>query len=788
MSLAGYSTAVSNRARGALTVWLEIEGLPYAYGNVSKDASWFTPRAAGARFEGIRSWFAKGQLPQIPPQELDHLEGAVGGGALTVQIVDVDGSLTELTAAARTDGRAVFNTAATNPPKGVTAGASGSQTVTGDTSTWPASGSAYVGWETFSYTAKAGASVTISARGKYRSRAVAHGGGVVSDGVASNGSDRIDVGEIITPYPTKLEGRRVWLLAGHAPTTIDDCTEVWSGVIEQIGFGNSDLRTLAVSCSQSFGELSQPAFRTLGSFGVKDFGTDVTNWITYSRTFNAGKSVFQSPETFRFGAYPTAANLTAEDDGSREKRRHFLGPDWRIFRLSDSFTTAASRSVTLVQSMYGGSIPEERTQTSGGEAGSFIRECVYIEEGEEPFSQGTHPLKVLLQVLLSDRGDGNNGSWDTLPPPFGLALAEDRVDVVGIAEQIAATPDLKVRGVLLRPIEKFGEWARENLLKPFGFFLRPSLGNQLSVGRMQSPTPDQLSGAVTITVADIVSIGNWRSDAQSVVGTVAWSSGFRVSDDDSGIEAAREQSYAVYRDGRTVPIDYPKARTVEVDATWAVDPMRTLPGDYTTRIATRFSQPVAELDVTLTLKHILREVGDFVRLTLDVVPSRYSATRGVSSQLWEVVGKSVSLRGAEATVTLTLRQTAVADINTRYLAPAMLVDGAPAGNFVTIDQTAFVASGQDATDAFAEGDVVRAYDPADLFNRTTQRTILSIGGGLVELDDVTDVSDGMVLIHDDYDGWQPLLSSAAASLAFRSPPTLTLTDANTDAVDAHEMS
>jgi hypothetical protein len=191
MSLSAYSTAVANRARGALTLWLEIEGLPYAYGNVSNDSSWCSPRAAASRFDGIRPWFAKDQFPQIPPQELDHLEGAVGGGALTVQITDVDGSLTGLTASARTDGRAVFGA-----DLGV--GVTGIRGVSGDTSTWDASGVAYVGWETFGYSGKTSSNVTISARGKYRSRDVLHDGGVESQVTVANGSDRIDVGEIIT--------------------------------------------------------------------------------------------------------------------------------------------------------------------------------------------------------------------------------------------------------------------------------------------------------------------------------------------------------------------------------------------------------------------------------------------------------------------------------------------------------------------------------------------------------------------------------------------------------------
>jgi hypothetical protein len=53
MSLAGYTTAVERSARGDLNVWVEIEGLPYAYGTHARESSWFSSRAAGDRFEGI---------------------------------------------------------------------------------------------------------------------------------------------------------------------------------------------------------------------------------------------------------------------------------------------------------------------------------------------------------------------------------------------------------------------------------------------------------------------------------------------------------------------------------------------------------------------------------------------------------------------------------------------------------------------------------------------------------------------------------------------------------------
>lgn len=784
MSVAGYTTAVEARPRGALALWLEIEGLPYAYGTVSKDSSWFSGRAAASRFEGVRSWFAKDSLPSLPPQTLDHLEGAVGGGALSVQIVDVDGSLTELTASARTDGRCVFQTAVTTPPQGLTASTTGAQTVSGDTSTWPASGAAFIGYETITYSSKTTGGVTIASRGAYRSRATSHAGGVEDPGVASNGSSRIDVGDLLTPYPTKLEGRRVWLMAGHSPASDTDCTEVWSGVIEEVSFGGADLRTLSLSCSQSFGELNAPAFGDLGTFGVPAReGAASPSWIIASRTQTGQPGSFLAPEIYEFGAVPYQRIDVIDDATAAAKRRFLLADTGRgvdVLRLGGNFNTVGT-SINVYRADSIDYVTPGPLVNNGGSSGSFIQECVYIHPSYPPFTAGDHPLQVLLQLLLSDFGNGvNHATYDTLPSQWGIGLKPDRIDIAGIEDMIASTPDLRVRTVIAKPIEKLGEWARTHLLKPFGFFLRPSLGNLLSVGRLQSPNPDEITAAVAISRDDVVALGGWSSDVLSVIGTVVWKFGKRYDPGEREIVPAPgigwTETNHIQDNGRIVAIDYPKAGSVTIDASSLPYSTGRSPegmNDYCGRVAARFAQPVATLDLTVTFKHIVREVGDFVSLTHDVIPSRLSATRGVSSQVWEVVGKTADFK--RMTVGLTLRQTAITDLDTRYLAPAMLVVSV-AGDDVTVSSGGYVDSTIKSTAAFAVGDKVRGYDPENLFNRTTVREIMALSPSptVATLDDATGITADMVLIHADYADWDVSTSTAAASLAFRANVSATL--------------
>lgn len=780
-----------------VVVWVEIEGLPYAYGNASKDSTWFTPRADTAQeFLGIRPWFTRDTMPSLPPQNLDHIEGTVSGGSLRLSIDDIDGSLTALTAASRTDDllRLWQDVDYDDDPLHVI----------GDNSGWPSSGTAYVRYETITYGSKTASTATVPGtiatltRGRYRSRAVSHDGGVLTSSSVDNSTDRASVGAAVTPYPLRLEGRRVWLYVGYSPTTIADCTCLWSGVIEEVGFEDDALQTMTLSCSQAFGELQEGVCADLGSFGAPMREGDQVEWFVAGRT-QALANDFRDFEKYSFRGRPWRT-VTATD--TSDKRRTFLVDGWQVLRLRSNFTSVPFSQVdaSAATSRYDYSNVTENP-VSGGTVNSIAKEVVLITDGgQEPFTatRGSaatnHPLLVLLQFLMSGQGNTTGGVYDTLPPGFGLAMDPERVDVDGIAALIDETPDLRVYRVIDQPIEDFGEWARTVLLKPFGFYLRASLGNRLGVGRMAPPGPDNRANAVTIDInaggIHRAGLGNWRRDVNDVVSTIRVLSGEQPTKD--GFRSINTGTLQLTSpDGRLIRLDYPKARTIEVDfggmsGYGAVEENAGKIFSYAVQIAARFSAPPALVDVTVGLGHALREVGEFVALTHVRIPSQFSATRGVAAQLWEIVGRRVDIGRAE--VVLTLRQTNVAQLETRYLAPAMLIDTKDSPTEFGIAQAYYVASGQNATDAFAAGDYVRVYDPNDLSDRLTVRRIVGITGAVVELDDGTDVNGGDIIIHADYAEWDIGVSDPATkSVAFRASGAETLTDsaANTDV--PHEL-
>lgn len=781
---ANFATAVERAARGALVLWVEIEGLPYAYGNTSKDSTWFTPRAADERFEGIRPWFARESLPTIPPQELDHIEGVVAGGACEFDIEDVDGSLSALTASARTDQWLTF-------ASGVSATATGSTDVNGSTSSWASSGVGYVGYETFAYSSKTSTALTISARGRYRSLAVPHDGGALLADTADNTQRRTLPGELVTPYARGLEGRRAWLYAGHSPASVSDCACIFAGQVEEVAFVGGALNTLRISCSQAYAELSQPLFADLGTFGadVRE-GADPPEFRLGAVVLLAGGGgvaddptpPFSEGRTVQFAA-PNGRYTTTETHAAAHRRFYEVNGD--AFRLGSAFATDTDRAVYSVPGLWFKAAGEWGQY--GGITTDVIREIVPVADVTDgPFAGNDHPLRALLCVLTSVGGNADNGAYDVLPRGFGLGIDASRIDVAGIAALADATPDLRVRFAVLEPVSDAGEWIRENLLKPFGFYLRASLENVLTVGRMSLPGPDVLADEVQIAHGDVVSYGGWLSDVRSIVGVVDWQAAPELTPDREIVPQVK-LSQTLMRGGRLVRLDYPKSRRVTVSALSlgpqgrgsAGNPIRLSLVD---QIAVRFGQPVALLDVTLGWRQIVREVGDWVSLTSAYVPSRDAAARGVTSQYWEVVSKKPDLRNMQ--VQLTLRASAAADQRLRYYAPAMLV-ASVSGTDVTVDQTAFVGAGANATDAFAVGDEVRAYPPDDWGQRSAAVTITNISGAVVTLSSAV-ASNGYVLLHDDYSAWDVASSSSAQNLAFRSDTVPTLTDAGMNLVSPHE--
>lgn len=768
MSLSAYTTAVQTRARGRTIVWFEIEGIPWAYGTHAKDSSWFASRDPGDQFAGIRAWLSADHLPDLPEQVLDVEGGTITGGALELHINDVDGAFAETVGAE----------SVVSWLRLTTGGVSSADTTfafSGDSSSWTNGQTFYVDGETCEAGTVGGASLTSVTRGLYRSLAVAHAG------PTGNDDPRPTEGSILSTTPRRFEGRRVWVYAGHAASAETDCVCVWTGRIEELAFVNGG-REAVLSCSQAYGELNQRVFSDLGTFGTNESeSTKPHQWlIDHYEVASSNQYQRLETETVVFGAEP-AWNVTGATN-----RRAFIADGWQPLQLSGDFSTETSLDVTRLPSFATWKYLKRHEEVNqGGWDHSYIQECAAILDGSPHFTAGQHPLDVFLQIALSTPGNVTSSDYDTLPDGWGLGMTEASFDMAGFRAMRRATAYMRLSFVVVEPIDDFGEWAHETLLKPFGFYLKPSLGNEISVGRLTTHLESDLTYATNLTSDDIVDAQavEWHRDVSEIVGRIVWQDDLQPTPDGWKLVGP---PVTINLSSYGIPIltQWPKARTIEVKSsgTRAVGDVplgERLPGELAQAYAIRYGGPSATVKVTCTFKHILRELGELVTLTLATVP--VGGIRG-GYGVYEVVGKRVSFQ--KATVELTLRQVPTsAYVGGRGYAPAAVVKtlGTPLAMEANIYTPTELGLDADLS-AFAAGDLVRVYAPK-LTGRTSVREILSISGNDLTLDDHTGISVGDVVMHADAAD-QSDWNTVRNKYAFRGTADAVLYDADENENDA----
>lgn len=199
---------------GAIVLsWVEIEGLPYAYGNRPFAASFWAVLPLADRFEALRPYML--ELPAGVDSELDPLEGMASPGDFEFRVVDADGTLLQ----AANVGRAQDDPDALWLSVDLAAGA-GTVSVGGNLAAWPAAGTAYIGRETVTYTGKGAGTLTGVTRGRYRSPNVDHGRG-----------------QTVTQYPQHLGLRRAWwylvVAQSSAGLVVGDRIARYAGLLEE---------------------------------------------------------------------------------------------------------------------------------------------------------------------------------------------------------------------------------------------------------------------------------------------------------------------------------------------------------------------------------------------------------------------------------------------------------------------------------------------------------------------------------------------------------------------------
>jgi hypothetical protein len=715
-------------------VWLEIAGLPYAYGNFEATSSWFASRSATQQFEGVKSLLgldgAKFTPPQLAAQRVDHVEGRVDLGQLVVRLNDTDGSLLTLWPTRRTDGRLSLATSIDYADEAsvvltqMVAGIQSDAAAATEAGGWGSSGVLYFPRETIGFTARSGATFTISnsTRGKYRSERSPHRG----FDTTRPGGEKLP-GEIVTQYPRSLQGRRCWLYFGLDADDATDGVLLFAGVIRGAGWENG-AHELVLDCDDWQGALKRPLFADVfGGDPVKVAGDATLYLVGLGGTTDPSASLVGGLEGIRDVADDTIFRVVADDKIVTLERDSTvygsLGPGGGVRVVSwlpNNPPTVGEVAITGPAVLVAG-----ESQTDPRFLGTGF--CGYDGENE-PFE---HPLQILLAILTSTGYLAEaNGAYDVLPREWGLGIPQDEIDVAGIERIIRATPQYKVCIPVVEPVTDAREFIVRELLKPFGFYLRPVLGSTVGIGWLHEPTPADLAAATTLSSGDLavddrgqfVKFSGPAIDPNGIIGQFVVSTSPRIIDGKIELAQAGAIVWPVEVD---VVDDYLAARAVEIEAAGIHDPSGGFPAlmardehfpALAASYASRFGLPPVVLSVACTLDKITLNVGDLVLLDFDNVPSIYAASRGLSGVYGEVTQKAVDL--ARGIVDLEITQSSLGTVPTRAFAPCCIVTAWDSGTkTLTVTQNEFTEAGvADDTDAFADGYGVRLYR-ADMATR-----------------------------------------------------------------------
>lgn len=647
--------------------WIEVAGMPYGYGNLTEDATFFARRAVTDQLLGIRPWMA--DVPTGLESDLDPLADAVPSniGQLQFDIVDPTDELTAWTGVGRSTDWVRLN--------GGIAATDTTISFTGDSSGFPSSGVLYIGAETVQYTGITLGlldSFTGCTRGVYRSTPQAWGDGTP-----------------VGPRPYTLKGREVWYynIAGDKEATLwdEDKALRLHGTFEGFQYNVGGEYSIIVQSLEK--SLNRSIF---------------TNLITYTDSQQLGISAIP------FGSDQPGIRFTT-DPGGAFGSNILSGPDAQglpdgygfVARVDDElfyFIAYIEPSILLMdqRGLFG-------TQVAAHRPGFNLKEVAWVaepvttsadiivrENHDTKFNStrtdasplpANHPLMVLLQVLLST-GLGTNAvggrrNYDVLPVNWSLGIPVSRVDVDGIEAAALESPDLRVNGVWLDAVT-FLDFAQQ-LLKPFGYYAFTLLGDRWTIRRFRPPLPDVTPTAIGNSNRISAQISTWDANLDGVVQEVVFQYDYDIVEDEY-------RSISVNELNETQLFSEGQGQRLEVDCPFLYSPnssqvgkprlsgQPSLEGILRERIEfyKRFTRPPAQIVVRTALSTIGIEPGDVVALSHSSLPNLRTAALGLSSSNCQVLKRAVDDQAKVIDFTLLNLDYQLGQY--RYIAPSLRID------------------------------------------------------------------------------------------------------------------
>jgi hypothetical protein len=743
------------RRHSRLDVWLEVEGIPYAFGLTPRAAAWFAARHVEHRRESTLGLLAS--LPDGIEQEVRPFDAECSIGQLTAMLLD-DGagvvrSLVANTARRDDRGRLTADLAAP-------AAASGAPVEVDVAMVAPAGavvgGLLYVGRETMKITALPGGGVVRVIRGMYRPL-----GAVESVAYAHT------TGDIVTTYPRFFGTRRVYVYVAPLGGTDADKLLRWAGTVRTAKY-RAGLALLDVEMESIEADLTTRCF---------------TGQIRGKLVIGCAGAGGVYEEVAEGEAPPLVDRIRLEE--SSISGRTWTDGERISFRVGDELITGRLQAnATYEHEIHFDTADDGRglfgTFVEEHQPGEEIREVIVVvgynatgslEQRTSKFTKGGNPIDVALQFLLST-GTGENGEYDVLPATWGSGLDQSRFDV-------AAAKALRDRWLQfqteVRVIED--EFQMDALL---GALLRPHLIYPAPVGGdlygfrfLAPPMPDETLRS--ITGRQVVGLPSWDADLERVVGRMEMH-----CDHDPIAGKFRQRFKAEFVEAQEFYAGRFSSPTLESKGQWTGnDPASakfgaTLCTDaetvalrcfdvYRDRLSRPF--PVIEIE-TPYADGLDLTVGELVRATIDGVPDVSTGLPGLADAVVEIRRKTPDERTGK--VALGVVQTAYGG-QCRLLAPSGIVDAVVDGTHVDLETHEFTAAAA-AVDAshFLVDAVVEIRDPTLVTLRRTE-TIAAIAESRLTLGATAGVQVGDVVVLAPYASQPAAVKARFAFLADATP-------------------
>jgi hypothetical protein len=740
----------------ALDLWLELEGIPHAFGLTARSSSWFSARYYEHRRKSTLD------LLLAPPsgitQEVRPFEATSSIGQMTASLLHDDAGIVRglYAGTARRD-----NWGRLGQTLGVPAAASGAPSYVEVIATLPAGAVVgdllYVGRETMEIVA-----LNTPVAGTHR----VYRGMYRPPGAIEARAYQHTTGDIITLYPRFLATRRAFVYSAPTGGTDSDKVVRWSGTVRGPAKLNAGFTTLEITLESIESELRIKCFtgqvRGKLAVGIRD-----------PAGAYEGSSDDPPPTTGIARLEPSSLSGRGWTDGERI-----------VFRVGDEFLSGRLRTGATYQNEIhfdGTSADDARgifgtpgtEHVPGDEVYEVIPVIGYaasgsVEERVSKFTKGDNPIDVALQILLSATGDGStNGDYDVLPSGWEMVgIDQSRIDVTGIQalrdRWIPAAREIRFVEEPFTAKELLASILRTHLCYPVSL-----LDDVLTFRFLGPPMPDVPARAVSGT--HVVGLPGWTQELASVVGRVI------LRCDHDPIEDEYRQTFIGELNGpgteaqefyaglfETLEVECPgqwsgnDPGSAKFGARLSTD-SETIALRHFDLVRDRLASPFPLLEVECQYDAMDIEGGELLAVTLDGVPDIGSGGSGISGAFCEVHRKVPNDRTGK--VTLTVVQTSYGQQH-RLLAPSGIVESVT-GLDVALNDHEFSAGSVCDVDAFPDPDLgtyyVTAYSP-DLYTERVDATVTArVTGtsGKLTLGAVTGIAVGDVVVLREYTGSQP---------------------------------